>query len=311
MMEKRRKQLLILTTITDASGNLIAIYKYEEWGNLLAIETAEEDNAQQLAIAEANPFRYRSYYYDMETGYYYLQSRYYDASICRFINTDKVEFVGIGESIANTNLFTYCANEPVNDRDEMGNVSLKTVSKVINKIISSIKKIVNWVRDAVNTVYKMYVSISPKDISKIAKDIGRSPHRVKQSLERILEKLTKIRSTIGKMATGIGILAAIASLGEKFARLGNVTAIIAELVIETMEGFVQWLFEAGIKVLAKLIPAIGTILTFFAPAIASFVVAKIFATKQIRKIRSQIKAKINVASYGLVNYFSVFFKYAL
>ena len=44
----------------------------------------------QYALGEANPLRYRGYYYDNETGYYYLQSRYYDPSICRFINADLV-----------------------------------------------------------------------------------------------------------------------------------------------------------------------------------------------------------------------------
>ncbi len=99
--------------ITDASGNLIATYKYDEWGNLLAIETAEADNAQQLAIAEANPFRYRSYYYDAETGYYYLQSRYYDADICRFVNADAVKFSGETGSAASYNLLLYCENNPI------------------------------------------------------------------------------------------------------------------------------------------------------------------------------------------------------
>ncbi len=98
--------------ITDASGNLIATYKYDEWGNLLAIETAEVDNAKQLAIAEVNPFRYRSYYYDAETGYYYLQSRYYDASICRFINADAVECANETGNIIGYNLFAYCGNAP-------------------------------------------------------------------------------------------------------------------------------------------------------------------------------------------------------
>ena len=74
--------------ITDAEGNLLATYRYDEWGNLLSIEPAEEGNAQQLALAEANPFRYRSYYYDAEIGLYYVSSRYYDPEIGRFINAD-------------------------------------------------------------------------------------------------------------------------------------------------------------------------------------------------------------------------------
>ena len=74
--------------IADAKGTPLVKYVYDEWGKLLEIYTAEEGNEEQLALAEANPLRYRGYYYDTETGYYYLQSRYYNPSICRFINAD-------------------------------------------------------------------------------------------------------------------------------------------------------------------------------------------------------------------------------
>lgn len=57
-------------------------------GKLLSIETAEENNADQLKIAKTNPLCYRGYYYDNETGYYYLQSRYYDPDLGRFISAD-------------------------------------------------------------------------------------------------------------------------------------------------------------------------------------------------------------------------------
>ncbi|MCI9145695.1 MAG: hypothetical protein HFJ97_04960 [Eubacterium sp.] len=67
--------------IADENGSVIATYTYDEWGKLLSIETAEENNSEQLKIAEINPLRYRGYYYDNETGYYYLQSRYYDPDL--------------------------------------------------------------------------------------------------------------------------------------------------------------------------------------------------------------------------------------
>ena len=56
-----------------------------------------------------NPYRYRGYYYDTETGFYYLQSRYYDPEVSRFINTDVVMDTG---SFIGTNLFAYCLNNP-------------------------------------------------------------------------------------------------------------------------------------------------------------------------------------------------------
>ncbi|MDE5671630.1 MAG: hypothetical protein K2I14_09270, partial [Eubacterium sp.] len=69
--------------ITEANGNNVVIYFYDAWGRITAIDTADEEaSTAYLELAEANPLRYRGYYYDNETGYYYLQSRYYDPEIC-------------------------------------------------------------------------------------------------------------------------------------------------------------------------------------------------------------------------------------
>ena len=64
--------------ILDLTGNIVTEYKYDAWGNILTISGAEADT-----IGRYNPFRYRGYYYDTETGFYYLQSRYYDPEIVR------------------------------------------------------------------------------------------------------------------------------------------------------------------------------------------------------------------------------------
>ena len=65
-----------------------------------------------------NPFRYRGYYYDTETGLYYLQSRYYDPEIGRFINADGL--VSTGQGVLGNNMFAYCENNWVNFSDPSG-----------------------------------------------------------------------------------------------------------------------------------------------------------------------------------------------
>ena len=73
-------------------------------------------------IALLNPFRYRSYYYDEETKLYYLNSRYYDPQIGRFINADDISVLSEGKDFFNgLNLYAYCGNNPVNNTDESGN----------------------------------------------------------------------------------------------------------------------------------------------------------------------------------------------
>ena len=72
-------------------------------------------------IAILNPIRYRGYYYDTETGLYYLQSRYYDATLCRFLNRDNVNYLE-PESINGLNLYCYCHNNPIRYVDLNGHM---------------------------------------------------------------------------------------------------------------------------------------------------------------------------------------------
>ena len=80
-------------------------------------------------------FRYRSYYYDSETGYYYLNSRYYDPNWGRFLNADNA--IIQNNNLVGNNLFSYCMNNPTNRNDNSGNISVKSMIKIFNKIGSS------------------------------------------------------------------------------------------------------------------------------------------------------------------------------
>lgn len=97
--------------ITDTAGTIVGNYEYDEWGNTL--------NASSNDITSINPLRYRGYYYDNESGYYYLQSRYYDTNICRFINSDDISYVDKNAKLS-TNIYSYCMNNSVNAVDPDG-----------------------------------------------------------------------------------------------------------------------------------------------------------------------------------------------
>lgn len=115
--------------LTESDGNVIASYNYDEWGNLTAIDTASETE-EQIQHANANPLRYRGYYYDNETGYYYLQSRYYDPSICRFINADNADVAkDFKDKNIGTNIFLYCLNNPSNSFDLNGHITVSLKNK--------------------------------------------------------------------------------------------------------------------------------------------------------------------------------------
>ena len=98
-------------------GALMASYSYDEWGNCTA--TALIPDSQNHAVTDpkhvafANPFRYRGYYFDAESGLYYLGSRYYDPLVGRWINSDGVSLLSYGlENLCQYNMFAYCFNNP-------------------------------------------------------------------------------------------------------------------------------------------------------------------------------------------------------
>ncbi len=108
-----RNAMSDIIAITDSNKNIVAEYRYDPWGKVL-----DEENL--TAIGNLNPFRYRSYYYDSDIKMYYLQSRYYDAEVGRFINCDDVNYIGLTGTVGSYNAFAYCENNPVNCVDALG-----------------------------------------------------------------------------------------------------------------------------------------------------------------------------------------------
>ena len=128
--------------ITDSTGSLVATYTYDAWGEVLATTPATAGSTTQLAIANANPLRYRGYYLDAETGYYYLQSRYYNPLITRFITGDQLHLLKATKDFqAGCDVYSYCYNNPVNHEDYSGNLgkhwwnSVKWVGRFIDAAI--------------------------------------------------------------------------------------------------------------------------------------------------------------------------------
>lgn len=99
--------------IYNTSGTKVGGYAYDAWGNCtITLDTN--------GIASRNPIRYRGYYYDSETGFYYLNSRYYSPEWRRFISPDDTAFLD-PENVNGLNLYCYCGNDPVNYADPSGN----------------------------------------------------------------------------------------------------------------------------------------------------------------------------------------------
>ncbi len=116
--------------ITNSDGNLVAQYFYDAWGNHKVCDGNGYENTSAGFIGNVNPFRYRGYYFDRETGLYYLQSRYYDPEFGRFINADDVSFLD-PTTLGGLNLYTYCGNNPVMCVDPTGAIVLSSLAAAV------------------------------------------------------------------------------------------------------------------------------------------------------------------------------------
>ena len=114
--------------IYNPSGALVARYSYDAWGNC----TISGDTTN-ITVAQANPIRYRGYYYDEETSLYYLQSRFYNPTIGRFINADAL--VSTGQGLLGNNMFAYCNNTPVFYVDESGCIPRAVIDKIVHDAV--------------------------------------------------------------------------------------------------------------------------------------------------------------------------------
>ena len=108
-----------IVAILDGSGNTVVEYSYDIWGKLLNIS-----GTLTTSVGAANPLRYRGYYYDSETGFYYLQSRYYSPDLMRFISQDDPVLSNLQGEPLGSNLYVYCNNEPVRHKDPTGHIVL-------------------------------------------------------------------------------------------------------------------------------------------------------------------------------------------
>ena len=121
--------------ITNDVGTVVAKYVYDAWGKCTV--TADTSGA---GIATINPFRYRGYYYDTDIGMYYLQSRYYNPVVGRFINSDDVLVSCAVSSVPNA--FSYCLNNPICRSDQFGYAWRKTTNSSVNSFVDEIAQLI-------------------------------------------------------------------------------------------------------------------------------------------------------------------------
>jgi RHS repeat-associated core domain len=119
--------------LVDEEFNVVATYEYDAWGNVLSVKDSSGNNVTSSThIGNINPFRYRGYYYDTETKLYYLNSRYYNPELGRFVNADDLNVLFEDQdNVIEHNLYIYCLNNPTNSYDPDGEFALPAFLPVL------------------------------------------------------------------------------------------------------------------------------------------------------------------------------------
>lgn len=125
----------VLAIARAATGEIVAKYSYDAWGNCTVT------NAANYTVGTKNPFRYRGYYYDVESGLYYLNSRYYSPEFGRFISPDI--YVNTGQGLQSANMYVYCENDPVDRYDSDGGFSFIVASGLVGSVIGGAAQVIS------------------------------------------------------------------------------------------------------------------------------------------------------------------------
>ena len=132
--------------ILNASGAEVVSYAYDAWGKVLSVS-----GSLSSTVGAANPFRYRGYYYDTETGWYYLNSRYYDPNVGRFLSPDNANLLlASPRALTDKNLYAYCDNNPVMRTDDNGDFWHIAVGGLLGGLIGGIAQVASNIIEGEN-----------------------------------------------------------------------------------------------------------------------------------------------------------------
>ncbi len=185
--------------ILDGSGKVVVSYAYDTWG------VCEMSGSLASTIGQINPIRYRGYYYDTESGLYYLMSRYYDAEVGRFINADDTDYLDVSGTVLGGNLFAYCENNAVNYFDPYGTyfkLSVEKATKIIDALLTLVA--VAFVYFASAKAIKFVSRFSRKIRKKYEGHLKKVAYVVADKIDDIVYKLQG--KSVGKRRITIGAL---------------------------------------------------------------------------------------------------------
>ena len=222
--------------IVDSTGTIVVNYTYDAWGKPLSITGTMADTLGTL-----NLLRYRGYVYDTETGYYYLQSRYYNSIIGRFINGDGL--ITTGQGLIGHNMFAYCLNNPVLMYDSNGLravINNRCFGGVSNPNITSDGQGRSDILLALCVAKTAQISQN-KDFRLSVQNLGRQFKQTDQSLNQAKNLLTLgIGSLLGKYIPTIASIIETAADVGGIIKMGNNTMKFPDGYYDTYKISLSW-----------------------------------------------------------------------
>ena len=208
-----------VVALVDSNRQIVAKYAYDAWGHIVSVTDAEGNDisAQKDHIGNVNPIRYRSYYFDSETYFYYLNTRYYSPEMCRFLNADDTDTLLCSPNeLTDKNLFAYCDNNPVMRVDHGGDFWMligAAVGAVVGGAVSAISQYtstgkVNWgvvgVNAAAGAISGVLASTGVGLVASVGINaaLGGGTYVAEQAIKR--EKVTVGGVVASSVAGGIG-----------------------------------------------------------------------------------------------------------
>ena len=248
--------------IVDGSRSTVASYAYDPWGNIIS---------SSGTLAEVNPLRYRGYYYDSETGFYYLQSRYYDPELGRFINADSYASTD-ATGLLSANMFAYCENDPVNKSDPSGEwahiiagAALGAGMEVLTQLATGTKlRDINWVDVAVQGVAGAFTSVT----------IG----------FKVASKAVNLAANIIKNV-GVSTAAETISHWNDNKNFGKIVTLGAQASIDTLidNGAMYLISAANAKIATVVVTAVQHTFSF----VSNFTIQKLFSRNGVCNVRRE------------------------
>ena len=282
--------------IYNDSGTLYAEYSYDAWGKC-TIKTNVNN------IATINPFRYRGYYFDTETGLYYLNARYYDSEIGRFISPDSTEYLS-PETINGLNIYAYCGNNPVN-RYDLNGCDWQSFLSTLERVLTGIADFGNLL---VKKADKLFVSW--KKFHKY--NPGISFRQFQRDNASAILGTAKLGKVLNKIGLALSFATLFLDIGSSWARNydSGSSTWVSDSVVDTLYLGIRFAIGVGITSLISTLIPIPFLGTLIGVGVSLAVDAFIQFMFESTDLLNQIKLWAADVGQSIVNGWNYFWSFA-